>query len=299
MNLLEDRDFIEFQGLQESAQLVQFREITDRIKARFASGAAALNGDKLPWPKTYDLIRLRPGEVSLWAGINGHGKSLLLGQILLWFPYSVKSLVASLEMPVDATAARMVQQTIFTGLPTDEYIDDFVDATDNIWIYDELQTVPTGRMLALVNYAGQFLEIDHMMIDSLVKCGIAPDDYPKQKYFVDALCQLAKAYRMHIHLVHHMRKGDKEGKEPDKFDIKGAGEIADLVDNIFIVHRNKVKEQKEQRGGSVDENEPDAKIICAKQRHGEFEGYVNLWHDKSSHQFMGGPHSRLKWRVND
>ena len=300
MNLLEDSEFIEFQGLQESANLVQFKdeEIKDRIKERFANGRTSAYGDRLPWPKTIEQVRLRPGEVSLWAGVNGHGKSLVLGQVMLWFPIEVKSLIASLEMPVDATAARMIQQTLPSGTPTDHYIDLFGEATGNIWIYDEQQTVQTHRMIALVNYAGQILEADHMVIDSLVKCGMAPDDYPRQKAFVDALCQLAKAYRMHIHLVHHIRKGDKEGKEPDKFDIKGAGEITDLVDNVFIVHRNKIKENKIQNGQHVEEMEPDAKIICAKQRHGEWEGFINLWHDKYSHQLMGGPNSRLRWRLD-
>lgn len=301
MNLLEDKEFLEFQGLQESANLVQFKDvdIVAKIKERFDKRAAGVFGDCLPWPKTHDLIRFRPGEVSLWAGINKHGKSLLVGQVILWFPYVVKSLIASLEMPVAAQGERMVKQTLGDGDPTDEYIQMFAEATDNIWIYDEMQTVQTHRIIALVNYAGQHLGIDHMVIDSLVKCGIAPDDWPRQKAFVDALCQLAKAHQMHIHLVHHMRKGDKEGKEPDKFDIKGAGEITDLVDNIFIVHRNKTKEKKIQTGQHVEEMEPDVKIMCVGQRHGDWEGVINLWRDKSSHQFMGGPTSRLRWRLNN
>jgi len=301
MNLLEDSEFIEFQGLQESANLVQFKdpEVKERIKERFANGRISSFGACLPWPKTHEQVRLRPGEVSLWAGVNGHGKSLVLNQVMLWLPYEVKSIIASLEMPVDATAARMIQQTLSNGTPTDHYIDLFGEATDNIWIYDEQQTVQTSRVISLVNYAGQILEVDHIVIDSLVKCGMpSHDKLDRQKDFVDALCQLAKGYRMHIHLVHHMRKGDKESREPDKMDIKGAGEITDLVDNVFIVHRNKAKENKVQNGQHVEEMEPDAKIICAKQRHGEWEGFINLWHDNNSHQFMGGPNSRLRWRLD-
>ena len=36
------------------------------------SGEAMVTGATLPWPKTFDHIRFRPGEVSLWMGINGH-----------------------------------------------------------------------------------------------------------------------------------------------------------------------------------------------------------------------------------
>ena len=40
-------------------------------------------GDKLPWPKTFDKILLRNGELSVWAGITGHGKSMLLSHIIV------------------------------------------------------------------------------------------------------------------------------------------------------------------------------------------------------------------------
>ena len=33
-------------------------------------------GAKLPWSKAENLVRFGKGEVTLWIGINGHGKSL-------------------------------------------------------------------------------------------------------------------------------------------------------------------------------------------------------------------------------
>lgn len=298
MNLLEDKEFLEFQGLQESAQLVQFKDIQADIIERLKRGPDQI-GDRLPWSKTYDKIRFREGEVTLWAGINGHGKSEILGQTICWLPYERKSVIASLEMPISATGARMCRQTLSSGDPTAQYVAQWAESTDNIWVYDEQQTVQTRRMIALVNYSGQILEADHMVIDSLVKCGMKSHDaLDQQKDFVDALCQLAKAYQMHIHLVHHMRKGESEEKEPDKFSVKGAGEITDLVDNLIITHRNKKKERLIEEGEHVDEMVPDAKLICAKQRHGEWEGKINLWFDKTSHQFMGAPNYKLRWRMD-
>ncbi len=252
--------------------------------------------EKLPWKKSYDNVRLRPGEVSLWAGINGHGKSLLLGQVMLWLPCEQKSLIASLEMSPASTIDRMCRQTLPSGIPTDKYIEEFAQSTDHIWIYDQTDTVPVERMLAMVYYATKQMGMNHIMIDSLVKCGIAPDDYNKQKYFVDRLCWIAKTNKVHIHLVHHVRKGDKEGKTPDKFDIKGAGEITDLVDNVFIVHRNKDKERKAEAKKPIEELEPDTVIAVAKQRHGGWEGTIPLYFHKASQQFMSAPNYPLRWR---
>ncbi len=296
MNLLEDKDFLEFQGLQESAQLVKFSEIADQIAERLERGPSQY-GDKMPWPKTFETFRFRPKEVTLWAGINGHGKSLILGQVICWLPYDVTSLIASLEMPVAATGARMCRQTLPSGQPSRQYIDEFGRLTDNIWVYDEQQSVETSRILALTMYAGAELGINHMVIDSLVKCGIKTDDYDKQKEFTDTLCQVAKATNMHIHLVHHIRKTDREGKMPDKFDVKGAGELTDLVDNVLIPWRNKDKERQTENGETVNPMEPDAAILCSKQRHGEWEGKINLWFDPTTTQMMAGPDSRLRWRI--
>lgn len=96
---------------------------------------------------------------------------------------------------------------------------------------------------------------------------------------------------MHIHLVHHARKGEKESVVPDKFDMKGAGEITDLVDNVLIVHRNKTKEALLRKETISDEKREEAEqqadtaLICAKQRHHTWEGTVRLWFDAVSLQF--------------
>jgi twinkle protein len=141
-------------------------------------------------------------------------------------------------------------------------------------------------MIGVVHLAAQKYCIKHEFIDSLVKCGIDQDDYPAQKRFVDSLCWAAKANNIHIHLIHHIRKGDTEKNKPGKFDVKGAGEITDLVDNVFIVYRNKRKEERVRNNEDVGDDIPDALVICEKQRHGEWEGNILLWVHKKSMQFL-------------
>ena len=41
----------------------------------------------LPWDKTHNLFQFRPGEVTLWGGVNGHGKSLITGMVALSLPH--------------------------------------------------------------------------------------------------------------------------------------------------------------------------------------------------------------------
>ena len=105
--------------------------------------------------------------------------------------------------------------------------------------------------------------------------------------------------------MHHARKGEKESDVPDKFDLKGAGEITDLVDNVLIVHRNKRKESDLRKEGLSEEKrvaveaQADTVLICAKQRHYTWEGTVKLWFDAASLQFRdskSGPSQFLELR---
>ncbi|QUP53555.1 hypothetical protein GO998_07140 [Ralstonia syzygii] len=55
----------------------------DEVAAMFANGHLDSAGTALPWPAWRDKVRLRPAELSIWTGINGHGKSGVLGHVLL------------------------------------------------------------------------------------------------------------------------------------------------------------------------------------------------------------------------
>lgn len=249
-------------------------------------------GVTTPWLALGRDLAFRPGEVTLWGGINGHGKSGVLGQVVLHFMGEGERVcVASMEMQPHKTLERMARQAACSGKPSTEYLNHLSTWTDDrLWIYNHIGTVQRDRMLAVSRYCRNELGVSHMVIDSLMKCGIAPDDYAGQKAFVDALCSLARDTGLHIHLVHHIRKGERESNVPDKFDLKGAGEITDLVDNLLIVHRNKRKEEElrkdldaEKRAGF--EAQADTVLICAKQRHYTWEGNLKLWFDPESLQF--------------
>jgi twinkle protein len=255
---------------------------------RYLLDGPGSGGDLLPWEKTYSDIRCRPGEVSVWAGINGHGKSLLLGQVMLGFMRAKrKCLIASFEMQPRATLARMARQASQGNAPSSDFLRQFARWTDGrLWIYDQQVTIKSEQMLAVCRYANQELGMHHIVIDSLMKCVRGEDDYNGQKEFLDALTTLARASNMHIHLVHHMRKGGDEKSVGGKFDLKGSGSITDQVDNVFIVWRNKAKQFAAQEG-EIDDDKPDALLVCEKQRHfGEGEGKFALWFHQPSMQYV-------------
>ena len=253
-----------------------------------------ITGARLPWAKTHDHLRFRGGEVTLWQGINGHGKSQLLGQATIGFASQGERVcVASFEMKPVSTLRRMLRQFAMNDSPGEKAVNQMMDwAKGRYWLYDQLGTVRPEMIYAVIRYCADQLKIKHIVIDSLMKCVKGEDDYNGQKDFVDVLTGLARDLDVHIHLVHHVRKGENEEKVPGKFDGKGSGAISDQVDQVLTVWRNKKKERAIEKlvrsNQAVDEetkNQPDALLICDKNRHGEWEGTTALWYHPQSLQY--------------
>ena len=94
---------------------------------------------------------------------------------------------------------------------------------------------------------------------------------------------------------------------PSKFDIRGAGELTDLVDNVFILWKDKKKEdlvnQAEISQLNAKDTEylekPDQLLIIAKQRHGSYEGKIRLWFHPRSLQFLGQPGRAMEFNFDE
>lgn len=243
-------------------------------------------GAKTSFNMLADRLRFRPHEVTIWAGFNGHGKSLLLGQAVIGFAMQAqKTCIASLEMKPVTTLARMARQACQTNKPDEDFIREFCDILgDHLYLYDQQGMVKSDKIIAVIKYAAEKKGCQHFVIDSLMKCGIGEDDYNNQKHFIDSLCTTARDTGIHIHLVAHSRKAKDETVAPNKQDIRGGASISDQVDNVITVWRNKVKEADLDRGKPAH-HEPDAYMICQKQRNGEWEGALRLWFEPASQQF--------------
>jgi len=256
------------------------------------NGNGESTGDTLPWFKTHDLIRFRHSEVTVWNGINGHGKSMLLGQVMMGFLQKRRGCIASLEMKPVITLIRMCRQAFGGRSPDMDYVQRFAErAMDKLWLYDQQGTVSADKLIQVIYYAAEKLQCEHFIVDSLLKCGLGEDDYNGQKRFVDRLCAAAKDTECHIHLVTHARKGEDEHTPPNKMSVKGTGSITDQVDNVLTVWRNKKKEHliAEGKADFDMQKSPDALLICDKQRNGEHEPRIALWFDLPSMRYQETP----------
>ncbi|QBR84714.1 toprim domain-containing protein [Legionella israelensis] len=278
-------------------------DFVDEVIEQFYPLPNALLGYDSPWQKTKTKILFRPEELSVWTGINGHGKSQFLGQVILSFmKQGAKVCIASLELKPKRLLMRLTKQAAALSDPTKEYIQAIHEwYQDKLWIFDLVGTAKSKRLLEVFLYARQRYGVDVFVIDSLMKLDIAEDDYKAQKSFIEQLCDFKNQHNCHIHVVVHPRKGADESEPPGKLDNKGTGAISDLADNCFTVWRNKEKEKilKQQEGGEeLSSNQlehlkrMDCLWNCDKQRNGDWEGSLSFWFHSASLQYMPAPNMK-------
>lgn len=294
MMLVQD-DCIDFdaylKGPDEHANVKPASSWLDAVIEHF-NRPERISGAKLPWHKTENIVRLRHGELSIWPGMNGHGKSMLVGQVALnLMAQGERVCIASMEMKPHETMQRMCRQAFGCNQPAIRDLRDLHKWTDGkLWIYDQQGAVTPERILSVARYAHAELGVTHFVIDNLLSCGIPEDGegwQSKQKQFVLDLSCHAHDTRQAVHLLAHVRKGKDELAPPSKYDVRGSASITDLADNVFTVWRNKAKEKAFDETGVLRNDEPDCLLIVDKHRHGEWEGRIQLWFDKQSQSYMG------------
>lgn len=235
---------------------------------------------------------LRESEMTVWAGPNGQGKSMVTTQVgLSLCEQNQRICIASIEMKPHKTLERMVCMAYGTNDPTPSQVREFMAwSDDRLWMYDHVGSVDPQEMIGAVRYAVMELGMQHFFVDNLQKCIANEDDYNGQKAFSDKLFAIAKDNPAHIHLVHHTRK---VSGTPSKNDVKGASSITDLVDNVVLVYKNMRKEDIMAGRVQVKESEwldaqaePDVSLDLVKQRDYPFEGCFGLWRSHNCPQFV-------------
>lgn len=300
--MLIDIDLQKYAEYSEIRNMVSEKsDFEDEVIEYFETRKHGILGDKLPFESADQKIGFRKKEVTVLAGVNGHGKSLLLGQMSLDIvSKGSKLLMASLEMPPVSTLARMTKQATGIYIPEPRDVHKFMEwKLDHFYLFNHVGSLEPWQVISLCRYAAIELKVDHVVVDSLTKCTRGEQDYDGQKDFMNRLCEVAKEMNIHIFLVHHVRKGNDEAETANKFDLKGSGAISDLVDNVMIIARNIKKERDTELQGIKDNSVADAALIVSKQRHADWTGTIKLWFDVKSQQFKEDAFSGTKLYLED
>lgn len=214
---------------------------------------------KLPHIKTglqqldKKILGLFPSTITCLSGLNGSGKSSLLGQIILDICQQNKKVALfSGEMPaphvmswlhLQACGSAFVKETQYEGVFRP---DDFTIPLINKWLYDKLflynhEVTRTARkfenILESMKLCVNQGHTDVIILDNLAAIDLGATQFnknEKQSAFIWSLKDFATEYETPIIFVAHPRKAAGFLR---KEDISGTADLTNAADNVFIVHR--------------------------------------------------------------
>lgn len=285
---------------QDPEELRGAQDFINKVKSMFYPTHAEDRDPCLMLDQRLEWFEFRPGELSVWTGYNGHGKSLLLSQVLLGLMQQGERVVVfSGEMTPARQIKRMVKQSSGLDMPTSRYIDAIGGwLTDKLWFFNVVGSAGIDRLLQVFLYANKRYGTRHFVIDSLMMTDVPEDGagaMTAQKEAMRKLCDFTRRNGCHLHLVAHPRKGQDEKNGPGKLDVAGSSKITDGADNVFTVW----SARKDENDPDVDPDMPDARLELQKQRNGDVQHYrQSLWFVKEAQQFATSSRRRAVSFVN-
>ena len=196
------------------------------------------------------LIGLNKGELSIWSGGNGSGKSTMLSQIALeTIDLGFRVALFSGELTGNRAKSWLHLQAAgrdYTRLSDNgvsyyvpkreaEMIDDWT--ADKLWIYNNDYGANVYNVLSEFKTHMEQHETDVIIIDNLMSLDLSEirgEKYDRQTTLVLTLSEFAKKYNVHIHFVCHPRKPVGFLR---KSDISGSADLTNAADNVFMMHR--------------------------------------------------------------
>lgn len=207
------------------------------------------------------------GQMSLWTGERGKGKSTLLGQMLLEAidqgrtvcAYSGELSREQFKHWVSIQAAGPAHVGVYEDADSGRKVSAIADSVqrriDEWWdrrffLYD-IGTASSHNeddILTVFANAARCYGADVFLVDNVMTVGLRngrdSDYFRAQSNFAGRLVQFAKQWHVHVHLVAHPRKAEKGQKHIRADDIGGSGDLPNRADNVFTLE----PEQQEIRG---------------------------------------------------
>jgi len=277
------------EGLIDPEELKKYSKISDAQRRVMDTGAfidevldrllngTHMQGIQLPFRMFNNVFRLRAEEITILSGQSGAGKSMMAGQIMLnAIDQGYKCLSISLEMSPVAQIVRKVRQAALQSTPDMDSVLKYYQWVDGkMKYYAQRGSIDVKTLLSVINYAKDRYGVDFVLVDSLMCCSIASDDWNSQKLVVCALANIARDLKIHVMLVCHAKKGDSVNNRLDKWNgVAGSSDLTNRADNVILLGRD------------FEKDGADSYMSVCKARHWDgAEMDVDLKFDMASFNF--------------
>lgn len=256
------------------------------------------------------------GELSIWTGKRGMGKSTILSQMLLQ-AIDQGHKVCAYSGELDKEQFREWTYLQAAGPDHVEYRHDPLTGKEmptvnpqtatlisewlskRFWLFDlERNTTHDPKaILGQFSYAKMRYGADVFLVDNIMAVdffGVREKDfYREQSKFTQELARFAKRQNAHVHMVVHPKKESGTGQKgsADKFtadDVGGSGDITNAADNVFFLTTRMVGDKK--------------KPILVTLKNRKFGSKIQPWldFDKKSRRFFadgGDPKKPFGWEM--
>lgn len=296
----------------------RLKEIMDSAKAVPVAGLINISEVKSVDPSTISRTLsgikgldaytggLYDGDLNVWTGKRGGGKSTILTQTSLDAVEQGRNVcVYSGEIPADrfkyglylqaATSFHLCEYTDrFTGitnyyLPKDrmEKVDQWLNG--RYWLYDNRQTNAdeADSVIKIFEQAYKRYDCTVFIVDNLMTVRTMTKDsdiWQAQANFAIKLKAFATKYNVRVDLVVHPRKTNGRSVA-DNDEVGGSGTLTNIACNVFAVQRNE--------GDNAEYSDYDSKITVLKNRAFGRLGEVKLvYHEKSRQSVERGQDER-------
>ena len=244
---------------------------------------------------------LQKGCVTLISGLRGAAKTTILGQIILnCVEHKQTAVVYSGELSKKRFLNWLMIQAAGKGY-TKKYReyegyycqDEVKPAICNwlgnyMWLYNNICGNRFDEIAALIKAKVAEYKADICIIDNLMALDLGSydkDQYIAQTQFVWKLKEIATELNVHVIFVAHPRKAMGFLRLDD---VSGSGNITNIVDNAFIIHRNNNDFQRLTKSmfGWKQDNEAysgsNVIEICKDRENGNQDIFIPLWFEPES-----------------
>ncbi|CAG8555336.1 11307_t:CDS:2 [Ambispora gerdemannii] len=226
----------------EHEQIIGFDHLKDAVYRELVNPNQVRGVQSTDLPGLNQILKgHRSGELTVFTGPTGIGKTTILSQISLDFCRSgVSTLWGSFEIPNVRLAKKMLQQFAGHELTAEE----FFQTTERfqqlpMYFLKFFGSTDLTTVVDAMNHAIYAFDVQHVIIDNLqfmtADQGRFHDRWELQDRTVGTFRKFATERGVHITLVVHPKKDDREFLDLNS--VFGSAKITQEADNVIIVQR--------------------------------------------------------------
>eukprot|EP01083_Nonionella_stella_P238747 836449_1 len=227
-------------------QIATFSDLRDEVRRELCDPKTVAGLQSLTLPSLTKILKgHRKGELTIWTGPTGIGKTTILSQVSLdYCQQGASTLWGSFEIKSARLAKTMISQYSGKNLEkTPQEYDYFADKFAELPLYFLRFFGATGidEVLDAMDYANYVYDVEHVILDNLQfmlgSSYAGQFKFDAQDQAIEKLRKFATDKNVHVSLVIHPRK-EQDGSPLGLSSVFGSAKATQEADNVVVLQNN-------------------------------------------------------------